>query len=159
MKHFNKIVMATILAGSMGLAGLGISRAQTTDPASSSVDKPITTAAVNAVPPTSTSITTQTHAERHAQRLADKAAKLGMTSAELQAAIDSGKPMYQIAAEHGVTYATEKVQRLADLKTRLDDMVKVKYLTQAEADEAYKAAQDNPMVGMGRGFGGHGLMR
>lgn len=145
--------MATILAGSIGLAGLGISRAQTAEPTISNVD--------TAVPATATDTSTATPATmpgrgfHHAERLADMATKFGMTTAELQTAIDSGKPMYHIAAEHGYTFAKEQADRLSQMKTRLDDMVKVGYMTQAEADAAYENAQDNPMIGFG--FGGrHG---
>ncbi len=145
--------MATILAGSISLAGLGVSRAQTTD-ATSSVDTAVTTAATDTTT-TETTAPKLIRGRHHAEQLADQADKFGMTTAELQTALESGKPMYQIAAEHGVTFAKEKVERLAELKTRLDDMVKVGYMTQAEADAAYTNAKDNPMVGFG--FGGpHG---
>lgn len=146
MKHKNTIVMATILAGSIGLAGLGISRAQTASTTSSTVDTATTTTAA-------TTSTTPPHGMMdRGQHLADLATKFGMTTTELQTALDAGTPMYQIAAEHGVTYAKEQTERLAELKTQLDDMVKVGYMTQTEADAVYANAKDNPTVGFG--FGG-----
>ena len=151
MKHRDKILMATVLAGSIGLAGLGVSHAQTADTTASTVDTAVTTAATS----TPTTATMPGHGMRHAERQAEMATKFGMTTAELQTAIDSGKEMYQIAAEHGYTFAKEQASRLTDMKTRLDDMVKVGYMTQAEADAAYTNAKDNPMIGFG--FGGrHG---
>lgn len=157
MQHLNKILTVTVLAGSLGLAGLGIARAQAADTtATSDVDTVVTATATTVTPTTSTS---PARGERHGQRLADMATKLNMTETDLQKALDAGTPMYQIAAEHGVTYATEQAGRLTELKTRLDDMVKVKYMTQAEADAVYQAAQANPMVGMGMGKGGRGEMR
>lgn len=160
MPHFNKILTITAVVGSLGLAGLGIAKAHAADTGTttSDADTAITTAATST---TTTTTTPPVEGERHGQRLADMAAKFNMTEADLQKAIDAGTPMYQIAAEHGVTYATEQAGRLNDLKTRLDDMVKVKYMTQAEADAVYQAAQANPMLGMdmGMGKGGHGGMR
>lgn len=156
MKHTNKIVMATVLAGSMSLAGLGISRAQAAD-ASATVGTAVDTA-INTTTATTTApaAVTSGRGQHRAERLADQAEKFGMTTTELQTALDSGTPMYQIAAEHGVTYAKEKATRLAEMKNRLDDMVKVKYMTQAEADAAYAEAQSSTMIG-GPGFGGpHG---
>lgn len=93
---------------------------------------------------------------RHGAMLEDRAEQLGMTVEELRSEIESGKPWYQIAAEHGLTYAEEKADRLADLKTRLDDMVKVGYMTQVEADAAYAQAESNSGAG-GFGFGPHGF--
>lgn len=159
MQHFNKILTITAVVGSLGLAGLGIARAHAADTVTttSDADTAITTAPAVTTPIVTTSPPIE--GERHGQRLADMAAKFNMTEVDLQMALDAGTPMYQIAAEHGVTYATEQAQRLADLKTRLDDMVRVKYMTQAEADAAYQSAQANPMVGMGMGRGGRGGMR
>jgi len=151
MKHRNLLLLATVLASSVGLASLGVSHAQTADTA---VDAPVAVTTTDRS--TSASAMKPARMQMHAERLADQAKKFGMTTTELQTAIDSGKPMYQIAAEHGVTHATEKSERLVELKTRLDDMVKVKYMTQGEADSAYNEAKDSSMIG-GPGFGGpHG---
>ncbi len=155
MKHTNTFVVATVLASSIGLAGIGISRAQTADTASTAVDT-----AVTATTSTSTAATTTTPVtgigRHHGKDLAELATKFGMTATEVQTALESGTPMYQIAAEHGVTYAEEKASRLAEMKTQLDSMVKVGYMTQTEADAAYKEAQSSTLMG-GLGFGGpHG---
>jgi len=96
---------------------------------------------------------------RHGAMLEDRAERLGITTDELQSEIESGKSWYQIAAEHGLTYAEEKADRLADVKSRLDDMVKVGYMTQAEADAAYGQAENSAMIGGGLGFGPHGFGR
>lgn len=144
MKHLNKIVTITMVTGSLALAGLGIARANAADTIPS-------TDAGSVVAPFG-------HGRNHQQHLADRATEFKMTVTDLQKEIDAGKPMYQIAAEHGVTYSSDQQQRLTDLKTRLDDMVKVKYMTQSEADAAYQAAQANPMLGMGKGLHGHGRM-
>lgn len=157
MQHLNRILTITAVVGSLGLAGLGIAKAQAADTGAtaSDVDTAIATEVVSTTP---TKVSTPAVGERHRNRLTEMAAKFNMTEADLQKDLKAGTPMYQIAAEHGVTYASEQAQRLSDLKTRLDDMVKVKYMTQAEADAAYQAAQANPIIGMGGGFGGHGRM-
>ena len=150
MKHRNKLILALILAGSISLAGIGISRAQTTP-----VDSPLPTAGLAATTPSTTTPPPMMGGPR-GQHLDDLATKLKMSASDLQAALQSGKPLYQIEAEHGVTYQTEKAQRLQDLKTRLDDMVKVGYMTQADADQVYQQAQSQPFIGFGPG--GHHLM-
>lgn len=140
------------LAIGVALASLGIARAQTTTTA---VDSAVTTNAATSTgtPP----MMRGGHRGPGGSMLDDQAKKFNMTTAELQTELQAGKPMYQIAAEHGVTYAAEQAQRLTDLKTRLDDMVKVKYMTQAEADAAYQNAKDNPQIGPG--VGGLHLMK
>lgn len=147
MKHASKLLVVTTMVGSLGLAGLGISRAHAAD-ATSTVDT-ATTATT-----TTTTTPTRERGPNHADRLADMATEFNMSTADLQKELDAGKEMYQIAAEHGVTFATQKAQHLTELKAKLDDMVKVKYMTQAEADAAYNNAASNGMVGMGMGMGG-----
>lgn len=135
------LIMATILAGSIGLAGIGISRAAST---SSTIDTPTGMA--------TTAPAGHPMMARHGgPMLDDMATKFGMSATELKSELDSGKPMYQIAAEHGVTFAKEQEERLSDLKTHLDDMVKVGYMTQSEADSVYASAKANPMIGFGPG--------
>lgn len=143
-------MVVTVLAGSLGLAALGIARAQGTN-----------TNAATGTTATTTIENKEWRGGRHGARMTDQATFFKMTVADLQKELDAGKPMYQIAAEHGVTYATEKQQRLTELKTRLDDMVKVKYMTQAEADVAYQNAETNDMIGpvMSMGGGHDRMMR
>lgn len=148
MKRTTKIALLTATAGmfALGLAGLSNARA-----ASSTVDTAITADATTQSPPTG-----MLHGPHGQERLSEMAKQLGMTTTELQTELDSGKEMYQIAAAHGLTYDKLKSQRDTDMKARLDDMVKVGYLTQAEADSQWTLYQTKsagiPMVGMG---GGH----
>lgn len=156
MKHRNLLLAATVLASSIGLAGLGISHAQSTDTSTTTTDSAVDTAVTATATTTSNTTTTPYRGGHHGRDLSEQATRFNMTVADLQAALDAGTPMYQIAAEHGVTYSSEKTQRLADLKTRLDDMVKVKYMTQAEADAVYNEAKDSAMIGRLGGGGPHG---
>ena len=147
----SKLILVTVLAGSMGLTVLGIARAQSADSNSAAVtpvDSAITTS-------TSTAAPSMIGPEMgHLARLQQEAQLFNMTVDDLIKAVESGKPMYQIAAEHGVTYDQVKAKALSNLKTRLDDMVKVGYLTQTEAGAAYQQAQNNPTLGLGFGHGG-----
>lgn len=150
-------MLALVLVGGLALATVGIVRAQTTSPTTAAVDTQVTAS-------TTTTDSTQSAptdcSGRHQARLDELAKLFNMSTSDLQAELDSGKPMYQIAAEHGVTYDTMKASRLSELKTRLDDMVKVGYMTQDEADQIYQQAQTqsvNGGFGMGFGLGMHGL--
>jgi hypothetical protein len=93
----------------------------------------------------------RTQADREARQneLAEKLAKeLGVDQAKVKAALE------KIQSEE---QAANKAERLAALKTRLDQAVKDGKLTQAEADAIYKAAENGtlPGGGGGPGFGGH----
>ncbi|MBI3956628.1 MAG: hypothetical protein HY340_01425 [Candidatus Kerfeldbacteria bacterium] len=147
----NYLVLATILAGSLGLATLGVVRA-------SSIDSEIATPVATVVTADETSSTAAApmlgRGMHHLQQLEEQAKLFRMTTDDLIAAIESGKPMYQIAAEHGVTYTAIKEQRLAEFRTRLDDMVKVGYMTQAQADEVFQQMQTQPMLGLDVGHHG-----
>ncbi len=152
MQHKSKLVLATVLAGSIGLAGLGVARAQST------ADTPVISSAtpvVTADDSGSSSVPLPPRAEHLQHRLEDQAADLGISADDLKAELASGKPFYQIAAEHGVTYDDLKAKQLEQRKTRLDDMVKVGFLTQAQADAAYQQAQSTIFIG-GFGPGPHG---
>lgn len=96
------------------------------------------------------------------QRLTDMAKLFGMSTTELQTALQSGKEFYQIAAEHGVTYDTVQANAETTYKAKLDDMVKVGYVTQAEADAFLKhwqtRAAEDPMIGFGLGGPRGGMM-
>ncbi|MBI5467435.1 MAG: hypothetical protein HY975_04465 [Candidatus Kerfeldbacteria bacterium] len=148
MKHAGKIavIAAGIGLASLGLIGTSMVRAETTTN-------------------TSTTTTATTMADRHQAHFADLAEQLGVTTDQLQTEMDSGKEFYQIAAAHGVTYAELKASRETDMKARLADMVKVGFLTQAEADSQLKLYQERadeglflggPMGG-GKHIRGHGF--
>ena len=78
-----------------------------------------------------------------AEALADE---LGVDKEKVKAALEKVR-----TAEHEKL----KADRLAALKTRLDEAVKAGKLTQAEADAIYKAAENNALgEGPGIGFGG-----
>jgi serine/threonine protein kinase HipA of HipAB toxin-antitoxin module len=88
-------------------------------------------------------------ADREARQneLAEKLAKeLGVDQDKVKAALDKIRSEEQ---------AEGKADRLAALKTRLDQAVKDGKLTQAEADAIYKAAENGALQGAG-GFGGPG---
>lgn len=92
----------------------------------------------------------RTEADWEARRkeLAGKLAKeLGVDESKVQAALD------KILTEEQAEWKTE---RLAALKTRLDQAVKDGKLTQAEADAIYKAAENGVVPGGGFGPGGFG---
>jgi len=85
--------------------------------------------------------------EARQNELAEKLAKeLGVDQAKVQAALEKIRTEEQAAA---------KTDRLAALKTRLDQSVKDGKLTQAEADAIYKAAE-NGTLPAGGGPGGRG---
>ncbi len=119
--------------------------------------------AATATTNTSTSTTATNVSERgpgSGRHLTDMAEILGMSTTELQTALDSGQEFYQIAAAKGVTYASLSAKQLAAYTAKLADMVKVGYLTQAESDTflaQYKSQAALSPEGMpGMGFGHHG---
>jgi hypothetical protein len=90
----------------------------------------------------------QADREARQNELAEKLAKeLGVDQAKVKAALEKIQTEEQ---------AANKADRLATLKTRLDQAVKDGKLTQAEADAIYKAAENGtlPGGGGGPGFGG-----
>lgn len=152
----NKLILVIVLAGAMALATIGIVRAQTAN-----TNTPAADTQVNSVPSTANTDsqaqtnTTQPCAGKHQAKLDETAKLFGMSVDDLQKELKSGKQFYQIAAEHGVTYDKLKADRLAEIKTKLDDMVKVGFMTQTEADQIYQQQESQPMMG---GFGfGHGM--
>ncbi|MFA5051570.1 MAG: hypothetical protein WC544_00725 [Patescibacteria group bacterium] len=157
MPNISKLLLAVVLAGSLALAAIGIVHAQTSSTSTVLADTQV--AAPTVTDTTSTDLPSTTaplaRTERHQARLDDLATLFNLSSTDLQTEMSSGKPLYQIAAEHGVTYDTMKTDKLAQLKTKLDDMVKVGYMTQPEADQIYQQAQSQPMMGLGFGHGMH----
>ncbi len=159
MKH--RLSIALLAAGAGLLTTIGIWATTATHAATSplsGVDQQ-----VPAVSMTATTTAPTPMGNHHQQKLAAMAELLGITSDQLQTELQSGKEFYQIAAEHGVTYDKLKANQDSVYKARLDDMVKVGYLTQAEADAAYaqyqaqvQQAPVGGMMGFGHGFH-HGL--
>lgn len=160
MKHLKSGLL--VAAAGIGLTALALTATTMVHAQSATGDVEVPASAVvtdDTTIPTTTSTTTPTIPDHEQRRLNEMASLLGMTPTDLQNALQSGKPFYQIAAEHGVTYDKLQAQRETQFKARLDDMVKVGYLTQAEANtmlQQYQTqAQQMPMGGMG--FGHHGF--
>lgn len=159
MKHprtIGLLVVGLAVGAASAIALTGVHAQSVDSPAATDTE----TTTIATVTTAATTTTPTAPRENHRQQKLDTMAKLlGITSAQLQTELQSGKPFYQIAAEHGVTYDKMKANADTQHKARLDDMVKVGYLTQAEADTALKNFQANsanmPMMGMG--FGHHGF--
>ncbi len=79
--------------------------------------------------------------------ITDHAEALGMTTTDLQTALDSGKTFQQIATEKGITAELLQQKLQAIHKTRLDAQVAAGTITQAQADEMLTR-----QPGPGRGF-------
>lgn len=69
---------------------------------------------------------------------ADIAGALGMTQADVNTAIQSGKSIADLAKAQNKDLAAVKTTLLADAKTKLDSEVTNKTLTQAQADKIYQ---------------------
>ncbi len=160
MKQSKSIALLSIGAGliALGIWAATAARAATT---SSNVDQPLSTTSVAAA---GTSIPSTTRLGHHGQRLKETAKLLGLTTDQLQTELQSGQEFYQIAAARGVTYDKLKANAESQFKTRLDDMVKVGFLTKDEASAMLKQYQDNAaqmpipgLMGPGGGFRGHGF--
>ncbi|MFH0829294.1 MAG: hypothetical protein V1907_03905 [Candidatus Kerfeldbacteria bacterium] len=145
------VKIALFIAGA-GLATTGFLAMKEVTAESTGVDTAVTAATTSAA----LSIT-PTVVDRHQQKLDEMAKLLGITADELKSKLESGKEFYQIAASNGVTYDKLKSDAETKFKARLDDMVKVGFLTQDEANTMLKQYQDNsqnmPMFGMGFGMG------
>lgn len=154
MTTTTRILTVAGLLGALGLAGAAYLHGQ-----SQRADAATTVVATEEAAPVLASDAIPAMHFRHHGDKPDEAAKLfGITTDDLRKELQSGKPFYQIAAEHGVTYDKLREQRKVDLKTRLDDMVKVGFMTQAQADEILNKADEAPMLGFGH-HGGFGMMR
>ncbi|MBI4090069.1 MAG: hypothetical protein HY421_01575 [Candidatus Kerfeldbacteria bacterium] len=154
----NQLVLATILAGAIGLATLGIVRAQSS---ADGVDQPVVSTAVttaeSATPATTTTIPVM--GKRHGHHLQEMADLLGLSLTDLQAKLDSGTPLYKIMTEKGWTYTKLMERRQADFEATLKDMVSVGYLTQEQADQFLVTFKERIASGemMPMGFGHHGF--
>ena len=91
------------------------------------------------------------------------AEKLGMTTDELIAAMQSGKTLEQIAQEKGVDYASIQTaiqeNQQAEFRTRIQQAVTDGTMTQEKADWLLEGL-DKGFIGNGPGgdfFGGHGF--
>ena len=90
----------------------------------------------------------------------DAAAKaLGLSSDQLRSELQSGKTIPEIAKAKNISEKTVRDAALAALKTQLDADVKAGRLTQAQADERLKRAQEDPNFGLGLGRRGPGPRR
>lgn len=90
----------------------------------------------------------------HSYMVAAVAKALGMTTDDLNAALTSGKTMWQVAQEKGKT-ADEFQKIMVDArKTALDQMVADGVITQAQADAMLARMQNMPMWGGANGPGG-----
>lgn len=152
MNHGQKILAVIGVVGSIGLVSLGIVKAQTL--ATTTNDQSAITAATTTPPTAPIEDERLEQGGRHQAMLEQQATLFKMTVTDLQNEIQAGKPMYQIAAEHGVTFDTIKADRLAKIETELDAKVKVGFMTQAQADEELKKFDNVPMMGFGHGMHG-----
>lgn len=75
--------------------------------------------------------------------LAEKAALIGISVEELQAAYDSGKSLSDIATENGITLDDWYAKQTARHQERLAELVAAGTLTQQEADARLAAYQAN----------------
>lgn len=152
----NMLILVVVLAGAIALATVGIVRAQTAN-TNTSGDTQVT-ATTNTNTANTNQPATQPCTGKHQAKLDEMAKLFNMSVDDLQKEFQSGKQFYQIAAEHGVTYDKLNADRLSELKTKLDDMVKVGFMTQSEADQIYQQAQEEPMMfGFGHFGFGHGM--
>jgi hypothetical protein len=97
------------------------------------------------------------------------AAKLNLTEADVEKELAAGKPMYQIALDHGIKQEN-LAAFMADVhKTAFDAAIKAGVITQAQADAMLQRISQNgygagtcPMgggYGQGNGYGrGNGMM-
>ena len=136
--------LLALIATGIGLAGAGTV-------ATTAVRAATTTASGSATTTTTTNDASPPGMPHDQQNLSDMASILGISTTQLQTELQGGKQFYQIAAEHGVSYDKLKASAEAAYKTKLDDMVKVGYLTQTEANTFLQQwqtqAATSPMVG------------
>lgn len=88
------------------------------------------------------------------QMLKDQAEILGMTTTELQTAIDAGQRFPEIAESKGITQAQLQEKMQAKMKTHLSELVAAGTITQAQMDE-HLERMANKQEGKGFGMRGH----
>lgn len=144
------VLVSVASLAAIGAISSGMLRAQTGSVAATSD----ATVAQNAVMSTAT----EPCEYRHQQKTEAFAKLLGITSDQLQTELNSGKPLYQIEAEHGLTYDKLVQQREQDFQAKLNGMVKVGYLTQDEANSFMEQFKQNEQhMPFGFGLGRHGM--
>ncbi|MBI3573050.1 MAG: hypothetical protein HY092_02525 [Candidatus Kerfeldbacteria bacterium] len=157
MKLPGKIALITTGLGMLSLAVVATKGVL----AQSAPSTPVDSAVVSAVTPSATMMPAPMPMMmgHHQEKLDATAKLLGITTTQLQTELQSGQEFYQIAAAHGVTYDKLKANREAQFKARLDDMVKVGYITKDESatmlQQYQTQSQTMPLGGM-MGFSHHG---
>ncbi|HEU4423134.1 MAG TPA: hypothetical protein VFR67_11430 [Pilimelia sp.] len=127
---------ALVIVGAAGVLALGVGV-----PAIALAD-PTPSPSSSATTPDAPADREERHAERQAELAAALAKELGIDEAKVAAALE--KVEAQLLAD-------AKADRLAALKTRLDEAVKEGKLTQEQADAIMKAAEAGVLP-----YGGHG---
>lgn len=87
------------------------------------------------------------------QMLNDHAEILGMTQAELQAALDAGQRFDQIAESKGITQEQMQEKMQLQMKEHLSELVAAGTITQEQMDQHLERMANKPE---GKGFGGQG---
>jgi hypothetical protein len=94
----------------------------------------------------------------HEQVWTAVAQKLGLTYAELNAALQNGQTVAQLAQAKGVSLDELKTAALAAMKASFAELVKQGVMTQQQADWMLDHMDDMPMFDFGQGYG-PGMMR
>ena len=101
--------------------------------------------------------TPQEKAQVQTQMFQGQADLLGVKVEEVKTAWAQGKSLKALATEKGISEAQlkekMKIQREAQMKSYLQDLVSQGVITQAQADQRLKFMQDNPGKQGGRGRG------
>ncbi len=99
----------------------------------------------------------------HEQVWTAVAKKLGLTYAELSAALQNGQTVAQLAQAKGISLDALKTAALDAMKTSFTELVKQGVMTQEQADWMLDRMDDMPMFNFDQGFGpgmmqGRGMM-
>lgn len=87
------------------------------------------------------------------ERLKDQAEILGMTTEELQTALDAGQKFHEIAESKGITQEQMHEKMQSKMKERLSELVAAGTITQEQMDKHLEHMANKPE---GKGFGPHG---